>query len=147
MAGVAAEIEIEGLIEIDRVLGRLSRLDLAGLADAAGDLLVSSTKRRIHEEKQGPEGEGWPAWSPGYAASRIAGTHSLLVGENHLLDSVWNHASGDVVRIGSNLAYAAVHQFGSRDGDTPARPYLGVSEADRDAIVRMALDLFGEAVA
>lgn len=147
MAGVAAEFEVKGLVDVGRVLQRLSDLDLVGLADAAGELLVSSTQRRIHEDKASPEGAAWAPWSERYDDTRNHGVHSLLVSENHLLTSVTNHSTGWTVRVGSNLAYAAVHQFGSRDGDIPARPYLGVSADDRDALERMALDLFGEAVA
>lgn len=146
MTGIAATWEIEGLVDVGRALGRLSRLDLVELADAAGELLVSSTQRRIAEEKEGPEGENWPVWSPAYAATRIAGTHSLLVGENHLLTSLQNYTEGEVVRIGSPLPYAGVHQGGSQDGGTPAREYLGLSAGDRLALEAMALDLFGEAV-
>ncbi len=36
--------------------------------------------------------------------------------------------NGDSVEVGSNLEYAAVHQFGYKN--IPARPYLGVSESD-----------------
>lgn len=146
MAGVVTEIEIDGLAEVGRVLGRLSELDVAELAYATGELLVSSTQRRMHEEKAGPDGDAWAPWSPDYAATRLPGVHSLLVGENHLLTSIWNHTSGHVVRIGTPLPYGAVHQFGSSDGTTPARPYLGLSPSDRADIERMALDLFGEAV-
>ena len=160
MTGVAVEFEVEGLVDVGRVLGRLSQLDLVELQDVAGGLLVSSAQRRIQEEKTSPEGVAWPAWSPAYAATRIPGVHSLLVGGHrpagegvrseggHLQGSIEHHFAGDVVLIGSNLPYAAVHQFGSDDGgNIPARPYLGISADDRAAIEAMALDLFGEAVA
>lgn len=50
------------------------------------------------------------------------------------------------IGAGSNLEYAAVHQFGSDDGSTSARPYLGLSDFDRGEIERMAANLFGEAI-
>lgn len=147
MAGVTTEFEVDGLVDVGRMFGRLSRLDLVELADAAGELLVSSTQRRIHEEKASPDGAAWAPWSERYDDTRLHGVHSLLVGENHLLTSITNYTSGGVVRVGSNLEYAAVHQFGSEgDGNIVARPYLGVSADDRAALERMALDLFGEAL-
>ena len=47
-----------------------------------------------------------------------------------------------MVEVGSNVVYAAIHQFGGRAGKgrrarVPARPYLGIDERDRDAIVRI----------
>lgn len=147
MAGVVTAFEVEGLVDVGRVLGRLSRLDLVDLADAAGELLVSSTQRRIHEEKESPDGVDWMPWSEAYDETRIHGVHSLLVSENHLLTSIDNYTSGGVVRVGSNLEYAAVHQFGSDDGGgIPPRPYLGLSRGDRLELEAMALDLFGEAL-
>lgn len=148
MSGVAAEFEIEGLVDVGRVLGGLSNLDFDELADAAGALLVSSTQRRIYEEKTGPDGATWVPWSERYNETRLHGVHSLLVSEGHLRDSIASHVDGPTVRVGSNLVYAAVHQLGSEDADggVPARPYLGISADDRMAIEHMALDLFGEAL-
>lgn len=146
MAGVAADVELEGLVDVGRVLGRLSDLDLAELADAAGALLVSSTQRRLHEEKTGPDGDAWAPWSERYDETRLHGVHSLLVSGGHLRDSIASYIDGLTVRVGSNLVYAATHQLGSEDGDIPARPYLGISAEDRVALERMALDMFGEAL-
>lgn len=146
MSGVATQIEIEGLVNVGQALGRLSRLDLVALADVASEFLVNSTQARLQEEKASPEGEPWAPWSPAYAKTRVPGVQSLLISKDELRDSIANYADGPTVRIGSNLVYAAFHQFGSDDGDIPARPYLGVSEADRIEIEQMALDLFGEAL-
>ena len=38
--------------------------------------------------------------------------------------------SGASVEVGSNLVYAATHQFGDPDRRIPARPYLGLSADD-----------------
>lgn len=145
MTGVATRFEIEGLVNVGLVLGRLSQLDLSSLADKASAYLISSTQDRITGEQTSPEGDPWAPWSPDYAATRH-GNQSLLVGGGDLRDSLKRFSSGTEIGAGSNLEYAAVHQFGSDDGSTPARPYLGLSPLDQREIEQMALDLFGEAL-
>lgn len=147
MAGVAAEFELQGLVEVGAVLGRLSRMDLTKLAYRVSDHLVNSTKARIQEEKASPEGAPWAPWSERYDETRHHGVQSLLIGEGHLQGSIDNYSAGGEVRVGTPLVYGAVHQFGAEDGSIPARPYLGLSDLDRQEIERMALDLFGEALA
>ncbi len=51
---------------------------------------------------------------------------------------------GRAVEIGTNRVYGAMQQFGGTKaqwphlwGDIPARPFLGVSEADQDGILRI----------
>ncbi len=110
---------------------------MRNLLGAVGAELESQTRRRIAEEKESPEGKPWAAWSEGYARTRHSG-HGLLVGEGALLDSIAYAVSSDgSVVVGSNLVYAAIHQFGGAEagkpGLPPARPYLGLSaENTRD---------------
>lgn len=146
MAGVATYFEVQGLVEVGQVLGRLAQLDLVDLADVVGEYLVNSTRARIQEDKASAEGEAWAPWSERYDETRNHGVHSLLIGEGHLQGSIDNYSSATEVRVGTPLVYAAVHQFGSGDGSIPARPYLGLSALDRLEIETMALDLFGEAM-
>lgn len=48
------------------------------------------------------------------------------------------------VSIGSNRIYAAMHQYGGRTrfGQIPARPYLGISDEDEQAIMGTLQDAF-----
>ncbi len=77
--------------------------------------------------------EGSPAGSwPGLAASTIkrmkgAGGHKLLVRSGRLRNSIRAVAEADRVVIGTNLVYAAVHQFGSRDRGMGLGPQARVS--------------------
>lgn len=50
------------------------------------------------------------------------------------------------VEIGSPWIYAATHQFGDDDRNIPARPFLGLSEADRDEIGDLAADFLQDAL-
>ena len=130
MAGVAATIELEGLEDVERRLAGLSAWDREEALFAVGELLASAAKERIATEKAGPDGAAWVPWSEAYDETREA-RHSLLVEENSLLESVQVYASGEGVAVGTNLVYAATHQFGRDEVNIPARPYLGMSEVDR----------------
>ncbi|MGR3485486.1 MAG: phage virion morphogenesis protein [Paracoccaceae bacterium] len=130
-----------GLEEALAAVGRLTR-DW-GFREAVAELVAAQTKIRIDEEKRAPDGTAWPAWSAGYAATRRA-HHSLLLGEGELQEAIIPYVIGDTIGVGTNLIYAASHQFGSRDGRTPAREFLGLSDENRDEIEELAQDWFEE---
>lgn len=44
---------------------------------------------------------------------------------------------------GSKAVNAAVHQFGSKDGKIPARPFLGISKEDSDYILKDVMRYLG----
>lgn len=142
MAGTGIRIELQGLPHIDAVLGRLANADLRPLLDALGAEVETQTRRRISEEKTSPDGTPWTPWSESYAATRHGG-QSLLQSEGHLRDSIQYQLLSDneaEVAAGSNLAYAAIHQFGGEEvgKNVPARPYLGLSDADVDDLAAVA---------
>ena len=136
MAGVQVEIDVREIASLNARLERLGKVEKTGMLHALGAEVESQTRRRIGEEKESPEGEAWQAWSPAYAQTRHAGK-SILLGEELLLDSItYAVPSDDAVLVGSNLIYAAIHQFGGAEvgrPGLPARPYLGISaENERD---------------
>ncbi len=133
-------INFAGLVPARRRLDRLSRARTSRLLDIIGSEVESQTRRRISEEKTAPDGAAWAPWSTSYAASRSP-KGSMLELEGHLRDSISYEVTQDAIIIGSNLAYAAVHQEGSvygplrkGQGRIPERPYLGVSDANLDDI-------------
>lgn len=135
MAGAALEVALE-TAQAARLAARFRELrerfaHLEPLLEAVGAEVESQTRRRLAEEKRGPDGEPWPPWSAAYAAGRHGG-HSLLRGEGGLLDSIRHEAGPEEAVIGSNLVYAAIHQFGGAEAGQalPARPYLGLAAAD-----------------
>lgn len=145
MSGVAAEIQLEGLPEVEARLRRMASWDRGEAMFAIGVLLENSAKERIDSEKTAPDGTAWAPWSARYDETRER-RHSLLVGEGDLRDSIQAFASGAEVRVGSNLIYAATHQFGRDEVNIPARPFLGISEDDRDDIRDVILGGLEEAV-
>ena len=125
---------------LEGLQARIRRL-AAGMADpselleAIGAELESQTRRRIESGGPDPDGEPWQPWSDAYAATRRGG-QSLLRAEGGLLDSIQSLVSGDILETGSNLAYAAIQQFGGAEGmppgprAVPARAWLGISAED-----------------
>ena len=139
MAGVelTAELDARLLAEVARVFDRLGSEGVAQMADNLGNLIADQTVRRIKNEKTAPDGTPWAPWSGAYAKTRNTGNRhaqSLLIDSERLglLGSIQQYVSGDVVTVGSNMVYAAIHQFGGRG--IPARPYLGLSEQNRREI-------------
>lgn len=134
--------------------------DLRPILNAIGNELTESAKTRIADEKQSPDGTPWPGYvKPDYAALKRSGIKrknlapgvndwvlmpsggGLLEHSGNLLQSITYNVGRNEVNIGSNEEYARRHQKGG--GGIPARPYLGVSSDDANAInklIRDALD-------
>ncbi len=126
---------------------RAADADMGEPLAAIGASWKSSTKRRF-ETGTGPDGA---AWRPSKRALRVGG--QTLVEHGHLKGSITHKVEGNTVEVGSNLVYAAIHQFGgaittarakaNADAMTgfgqdvaehrivmPARPFLGVEPDD-----------------
>jgi len=122
-----------------------------------GEALISSTQER-QRRAVAPDGSAWPALNPAYAASKAG---SEMLRESGQLMSLSRRASGRTVVVGTNAPYAATHQFGAtikpkkgkrlkfrlgrisvfaRSVTIPARPFLGVSQEDREEIVEIFRD-------
>jgi phage virion morphogenesis protein len=139
---VGIRIDVQGLDVVQRKLAALSGMDLGELLDGIGGEIESQTRRRIGEEKTGPDGEPWPAWSDSYAKTR-GPHHSLLIGEGHFLDSITHVVHDDELEVGSNAVQAALMQFGGEDIGLPQhkpRPYLGLSAENLDDIDALVVD-------
>ena len=133
---MALHFEVTGAEELERLnreLARLGNKDRSVLVHGLTEEVAAQTQRRILHEKRGPSGRRWLDWSPRYARTRertdTSGRHArhgLLVSEGHLLTDLYPRVEGDEGAVGTNLPYAARHQFGHEN--TPARPFLGFSD-------------------
>lgn len=148
------------LIEIDDedILAALRRLqnhgnNLRPVLQKIGDNLTDSTKQRF-ASKTAPDGHAWlrnaesTQWArkklPGGGYS-IKGRDDPLIDGGTLGDTITSQLFGhDGVQIGSIRDQAAMMQFGGTKsefhqlwGDIPARPYLGVSEDDKNNILML----------
>ncbi len=137
-----AEIEIDDE-EIRRALRNLQAAasDMSPALKEIGERLTESTKRRFGTTT-GPDGNLWPLNSP-VTLQYKEGNRPLTGETGALMDTIrWQLQGDDAVEIGSPRGYAAMQQFGGAKaefphlwGDIPARPFLGVSDDDRDTML------------
>ncbi|MGR3435268.1 MAG: phage virion morphogenesis protein [Shimia sp.] len=149
MSGVTLSIDGAQLDAAVARVARLTRFEVADLAFDMAELMANHAKGRFLS-KEGPDGVVWAPWSEGYAADRPKGK-SLLEASGDLRDSIQGFEEGGAAVVGSNMVYAAIHQFGGEEVgmNIPARPYLGVSDEDaldlREMLTARIDGILGEA--
>lgn len=144
--------------------------DLSPAMRGIGELVAESTKQRF-STSTAPDGQKWEPNALATVLGRLAeisGAYSAktgrmtkkgasafiakkpLVATGVLQDTIRYQLAGrNSVEIGTNRfageweGGAAVHQFGSKNGKIPARPFLGLSASD-EAEVLAILDRFLE---
>ena len=154
---------------INRLSAKVKNLRPA-LAEIGEDM-VEVTKRRF-DTATGPDGKAWKANSPvtidrylgifkssykkdgslSKAGTARATNKKPLTGETGALKTTINYqTSAQSVSWGSPMVYAAMQQFGGTKsnfpslwGNIPARPYLGVSPADKTQILDILSDYFAK---
>lgn len=136
---IALTTDFSGIERLQRRIDRLANPDLQGLGEVLGAMSESQARKRLSEDKAAPDGTPWAPWSKEYAG-RQKGGKSYLEGEGNLIDSITFDVQGGRVLIGSDLEYAAIHQYGGTPdmkpgpAGIPARPYLGWGDDDLAAI-------------
>jgi len=139
MVAQTVSIEVEGTAldaGLSRMAGALA--NPSAVMDEVGRYLVASTLRRFERERA-PDGSPWLK-----SARALAEGGRTLTDTGRLRGSIAHTVSdgGRAVEVGSNVVYAAIHQFGGRAGKgrrvrLPARPYLGIDDRDRTEILRI----------
>lgn len=169
---MASHIRIE--VDDRQVLDALEQLraraaDLKPALNEIGEHLAETTKRRF-DTSTAPDGSRWAPNSQvtflqylshfkgsytksgklsSKGAGRVVGKKPLIGETRSLSSEIYPRLTGDGVEIGSPMEYAAVQQFGAKQGafgrdrrnhpipwgDIPARPFLGLSSDDRDSIL------------
>jgi phage virion morphogenesis protein len=133
---------------LDAALGDAIRraTDMTPLMRRIGTVLETSVSERF-EQSKGPDGAAWPV----SIRAREEGGRTLI-DSTRLRDSIVTEAEPRAVEVGSNLEYAATHQFGAtikpREANAlafrlpggqfvtvgqveiPARPFLGFDARD-----------------
>ncbi len=162
-AGIQLKITTKGFPEGEAAIrqimlkGRTLRVPF----EAAGRYLIAETRGRFDRERS-PEGEPWKALSARYVArSRKQGgrggeAHPILFYPRHgWLRASINYQAGDLeLAVGTNRKFlggtksaAAIHQLGGKAGRgamIPARPFLGVTEADERRIGELMIEYLGK---
>lgn len=158
MAGTNITIEVDDA-ELKRGIAELLAkiADPRGALEEIGEVLVQSTKRRFASETD-PQGNRWAENRPVTKARKK--NPKILTEEGYLGDLItWQLEGSKGVAVGSNLAYAAVQQFGAKRGafgrtkrnapipwgNIPARPFLGLSDEDGERVLEILRDYLGQA--
>lgn len=138
MTAVTVDIhDYEVLAALTRLARNVDHLEPA--LDAIGDAVANSIRLNF-EEQHDPDGNAWDALSEATLANRRQeGKGAEILRDTGLLNRSITHQVGDTaVEIGTDKVYANMMQFGGTRGDfpwlwgdIPARPFIGVSEADR----------------
>lgn len=153
---VTLELDVAPVVaRLDQILRTLGPGGLRGPLAEIGEDLVEATKRRF-DSSTGPDGARWAPNSLATIMSLLEGTRGNfkrdgaltkrgtarvagkkpLVDSGVLQDTIAYQIDGDSLFVGTNRfagqwdGGAAVHQFGSKDGSIPARPFLGADEQD-----------------
>ncbi|KNY13615.1 phage virion morphogeneis protein [Shinella sp. SUS2] len=144
---------LRGFQQLERVMDNTTPV----MADI-GKGLVASTHMRFVTQTD-PDGAAWRALNTDYAATKR--NTRILTESGRLRDSINSRAGATEVRVGTNVPYAAIHQFGGTIkpksashlrffiGDAlvtvasvtlPARPFLGISSDDETMIAETIFD-------
>ena len=155
MSGVTLKVEALGIEEAE---SRLRRLVLAGqdmtpAMNSIGEYLVRTTRDRFDDE-EGPDGTPWKPLSENTKARKRRNADKILTLDGYLRGNLVYRSTPHSVDVGSPFIYAGTHQFGAERGsfgstskgtpipwgDIPARPFLGLSDADGDELTDILRD-------
>lgn len=130
--------------ELKRRMGNLTPV-----MDAVGQIIQSGTQQRFVDQ-QAPDGTPWEALSQvTLDRRRKAGKGAQILRDTgRLMNSISYRVNGDSVSVFTNVIYAPTHQLGAQQGayrasppipwgDVPARPFLGYSASDEDAVLEI----------
>lgn len=142
MAGVRITIDAQGIDPLQARVRGLARMDTSSLMPMLGEYLLDSTRARFGPQ-QAPDGTPWATLAPRTSARKKHNPSKILTERGFLRKNLrYQVLSSSAVQVGSNLTYAATHQYG-RD-NIPPRPYLGLSRADRSEILEIIADWAAE---
>lgn len=124
--------------------------------DEIGAAMVTSTQQRFEDERD-PDGAPWPPLAEStrrkVSRGRLRGGANKLRVSGLLYQSITHTATPKEVEVGTNRIYAALQQLGGTPSmrnpgarAVPARPYLGLSDADQTEVVRILADHLMEGV-
>ena len=127
------------------IKAQISRLhNLKPFWQLVGMYVQRRTVKERFDKEQSPDGVKWRALSAARIKQRRrrhkTGSMKILQDTGELRRSIQYEAEKNHVRIGSNLKYARIHQFGGRH--IPARQFLGVTDDERRYIMQDMLEAY-----
>ena len=128
MAGVNLAAQLSGVSELVDTLNQLMNKtrDLQPALSQVGEYLLESHQSRFQLEVA-PDGTPWAPLSPETLA-RKKGEDRILQDHGTLRDTLSYEATASELLFGSNLEYAATHQFGREEDGIVARPFIGITD-------------------
>lgn len=118
--------------------GREKLSDLTPFWESVGMYMIKQTIQNFEYERS-PDGVKWKPLSPSTIKRRMKrskkGRFKILQDTGELRRSIAYKAFKNKVIFGSNLVYAATHQFGR--GKIPARSFLGVTDENKQKALSM----------
>jgi phage virion morphogenesis protein len=138
MAGSFVSVDVIGSSSVANALNRLIKKvdDSSPALRDIGEHLLESTQDRMSDEVD-PQGQAWELLSVNTIEQKSLSSQSnkILRGYGTLADTLNYQLNGDQLLFGSNMEYAATHQFGREDANIPAREFLGFSDEDENEIL------------
>lgn len=132
MAGTRFTLKTDQLDQLHHHITGLAGMDTSTLMPRLGKDLLASTQQRFSTQRA-PDGTAWQALHPRTLKHKKHNKNRILTERGFLRSNIrYQILSPKTVEIGTNLAYAATHQYG-RDA-IPARPFLGLSASDQQTI-------------
>ena len=140
-------IEVNDTV-IKGILARLQQRvgNLRPVLGSVATELLSITEGAFQQETDPATGDRWPDLAPSTKRQRAKigkwPGRILQMSAAGLSASIQPDVGDDYAQVGTNKVYAAIHQFGGKAGRNrettiPARPYLGLSNTDKDVIVEI----------
>ncbi len=128
MAGVNLSAKLTGIPNLVSTLNQLinQSQDLQPALAGIGEYLLESHQSRFQLEIS-PDGTPWAPLAPETLA-RKKGEDRILQDQGTLRDTLSYEVSANELLFGSNLEYAATHQFGREDHGIEARPFIGITD-------------------
>jgi phage virion morphogenesis protein len=143
--------------------------NLSPVMKAIGERLLRSTEERF-ETETAPDGTAWKPLQLGSlyggfgkkkftkagtlsaAFQRYLDRRQILTLSGELRGSIFSKPGRDQVAVGTGKIYGAIQQLGGLAGrglktTIPARPFLGVTEADRSEILELLREHIEQAMA
>lgn len=159
MTGARIRIDVDGLDGARLGLRRLvsAARDVRPVFVQIGEYLVGATRDRFRDQKD-PDGVPWAPLTEATRSRKPRNKDRILTLHGDLGGQISWRASSAELLVGSDRIYAGTHQFGAKKGqygttsrgapipwgDIPARPFLGLSDEDRDVIEGMVGDYLSD---
>ncbi|KUJ73922.1 hypothetical protein AVO42_00430 [Thiomicrospira sp. XS5] len=147
MAGIKIEVDDKA---VTKALANLAGMDLAEALKGIGETLIDNTRDRL-EDGVDVNGKAFAPLSPVTIARKKRNKDKILIGRGDLhRELAYQLVNGGTgLEFGSDRKYAAVHQFGAKQGafgrskrngpipwgNIPARPFIGLAQQDEDEIL------------